>query len=111
MSVDFFSLIHSVEAYNGEVLITLRENNVTRANSMTVDEALDRAEAIGHLRLENIISHRQVKELYDMLMGAAAEARSQQEIMRRNGEFVDFRMKEVNKRRLEIHKANRKTIV
>jgi len=46
-----------------------------------------------------------------MLMGAAAEARSQQEIMRRNGEFVDFRMKEVNKRRLEIHKANRKTIV
>lgn len=104
MASDYYSLIRSIEADKGEVIIVLTDCSDSPPISITVDEALDRAEALKTLTLENTLRHRQVREIYDAFIGAAVKARAQQAVMSRNGEFVDFRLKERHRRKLELQR-------
>ncbi len=106
MAADYYSCIQSIEAENGEVIILIKDASHNGVVVLTVDEALDRADAIRTLTLENTLRHRQVRELYDAFIAASMEARAQQLAMHKNGEFVDFRLKERNQRQLEIQQFN-----
>jgi len=102
MNDDAYSIIRKIEGIGGNVVITISDNNITKEIVVTVDEALDRAEAIGGMKLENEIRQGQTSEICSAFMHAAAEARAQQEKMARDGEFVDFKLKEKNRRALEL---------
>lgn len=104
--IDSYGLIDNIFAEKGNVVIQFSDRGYTRTNTMTVDEALDRSEAIKSMTTENEVRHGQTVELADWLLRAAAEARSQQAKMIKNGEFVDFRIKEKNLRMLELSRAN-----
>lgn len=105
--VDAYGLIRKIEAVEGGVVITISGGHVTKRIEITVDEALDRAEALRGMEIENSLKHGETFEMYTALMRAASEAREQQAHMERDGSFVDFRIKESNKRALEIEKLSR----
>ncbi len=105
--VDAYGLIRKIEAVEGGVTITIVDKHVTKKIEITVDEALDRAEALRGMVIENSLKHGETFEMYTALMRAAGEARAQQRHMERAGTFVDFRIKESNKRALEIEKLSR----
>lgn len=104
--VDAYSLIKDIYARKGMVCIKFSDKNYTRINEITVDEALDRSEAIGEMTTENEVRHGETKELAQTLLQAASDARNQQAEMMKSGEFVTFRLKEKNKRMLELARAN-----
>lgn len=105
MADDYFSVIKSVDAVAGNVVLTITKDHHTHYNTITVNEAIDRAEAISGMLMEDEKRQGQSAELLKALMDAACEARVQQSAMEKSGSFVDFRMKEKNLRHLEVHRA------
>ncbi len=108
---DAYSLIRKIEGVEGNVVITISDKHKTKEINITVDEALDRAEAIKGMSVENEVRHGETQEMYINLLRAAGEARAQQAHMKRTGSFVDFRIKESNQRALEIERMTRRITV
>lgn len=105
MASSWYSLIKHVDAEAGFVLIHL--NSSDPAVVLSVEEALDRAEAINGLKVENQITHNQVKELYIAFMEATLLARRQQASMMKENKYVDFALKNRHLRQLELYNAQR----
>jgi len=104
----WFATIKSIVADGGFVVIKTYGDKGIGDQTISVDEAVDRAEALRGLSFENEITHRQVDDIREALMVAALAAKQQQEDLKAKGTFVDFAIKLGNVRELEILKATGK---
>lgn len=99
-----YDRVRKISAVNGFVVIRPKgEEDIT----ITVEEALDRAEAIRGMTTENEFNHNTTKEMLKELMEAILAARRQQKALLDAGYYVEFALKREHVRALEIYKATR----
>jgi len=105
--MSYYNIIRHIRADAGFVVIDYVVNGSMQSKTISVDEALDRAEAIRGLTAEAEKTQGLNRELYTDFLEAVAEARRQQVKLLNEGKYVDFRLKEANVRKLEAYLAGR----
>lgn len=105
--MSYYSIIQRIYADQGFVVLSYLDKGSTKTKTISVAEALDRAEAIRGLTAEGEKTQRLNQELYENFLEAVMEARRQQCKLINAGKAVDFRLKESHVRKLELYKARR----
>jgi len=96
--------IRDIYADNGYVVIKVQTPKDMTYITITIVEALDRAEAIRGLTTENERTKKSIV-LYEAFMNAAMEARDQ-ELELQGDEHISHAMEQDQMRRLEVYSIN-----
>jgi hypothetical protein len=104
--MNWYSIIKGFLAEGGHVVILL--NVDPWAKIITVDEALDRADALRGMLEENTTTHRMTADIHNNLMEVTLEAVRQQESLRREGKYVEYALRNNHLRQLELYRASKR---